>query len=181
MKTKLTIFIFTAGILLSGCGGGSSGNETNTNPSTPEEAATALENQTQNIGELSSTENLPPIPEKSTAKATVAGIDSNNDGTRDELENIAFQGLNTLEGVSTEAHDQVISIINMIQPLNPPVENSINEHDIYCSYRSLPEDVKKELPLSLLYSIVLDTQERKNAFNSSLAASTGSLEAESCE
>jgi hypothetical protein len=181
MKIKFTIFIFTAGILLSGCGGGSSGNETNTTPSTPEEAATALENQTQNIGELSSTVTLPPIPEKSIAKATVAGIDSDNDGTRDELENIAFQGLNTLEGVSAIAHDQVISIINMIQPQDPPVENSINEHDIYCSYKALPEDVKKELPLSLLYSMVLDTQERKNAFNSSLAASTGSLEAESCE
>ena len=180
MKIKFTIFIITAGILLSGCRDSSSANESPP-PASTSEVAASLENEIPNIGALSSNVNLPPIPEKMTANATIAGIDSNNNGTRDELENIVYQGLNTLDNINPEAYNKVISIINMIQPQDPFLENSINEHEIYCSYKSLPEDVKIELPLSLLYSIVLDTQERVNGFNNSLVASTGSLGAESCE
>lgn len=49
--------------------------------STPEEAALALELASQNTGYLSGAVNLPPVPDDSKAKATVAGVDSNRNGT----------------------------------------------------------------------------------------------------
>ncbi|MEA2017918.1 MAG: hypothetical protein U9N59_05675 [Campylobacterota bacterium] len=161
-----------------GCGGGS--DSTNTS-SSPEENAVALETQVQNIGTLSTETNVPDMPSEQDSKSTIRGIDSDNDGTRDDIEQLTYQSLNTMEGISSESYNKVISIMNMIQPKNPIVENSINKHEIYCTYRLLPDDIKKELPLDIIYSIVLNTQERKTAFTNSLEASIESLGAESCE
>ncbi len=146
-----------------------------------EDPAVLLENISNDAGGLSSSVELPAVPDNETAKLSITGIDYNNNGIRDELENITFQGLNTLPNINIDSYYQLLSIVDMIQPKSPIVENSINEHNIYCSYRLLSEGVKIELPLSLLYSIVLDTQERKNAFNSSLEESVVSLGEESCE
>ncbi|MCC4265422.1 hypothetical protein LL240_13310 [Oceanimonas baumannii] len=149
--------------------------------STPEEAALALELAMKNIGYLSGSVNLPPVPDDSKAIATVAGVDSNRNGTRDDLENIAYQAMNLQPGMNIDTYNQMISILNMIQPPSAPVENSINELAIYCAYQPVPDNVKRKLPLRFLYSIVLDTQARKHAFYSSLTPSARNLGAEACE
>jgi len=192
MRKKIVATSVVIGVMFMfiGCGGGSDGtiNSGGTNPnpspnpvSAPEDAATLLESESKNIGNLVNVVDLPVMPTREIAKSSVAGIDANNNGTRDELEHIVFQGLNILPNVGRESYNQTLVVINMLQPKEPPVENSINEHDIYCSHRLLLDEIKEELPLEFLYNIVLDTQERKNAFNSSLQASIVSLGAESCE
>lgn len=150
-------------------------------PMTPEEAGLALEKAMKNIGNLAKVVTLPPHPDKTQAIATVEGVDANKNGTRDDLEHIAYQGMNLQKGVNLDTYNHMISIINMIQPPSPAVENSISELAIYCAYQAVPKNVKRKMPLSFLYSIVLDTQARKTAHYRSLTRSTHNLRAESCE
>lgn len=65
------VVIGTFGILLAGCGGGSSG--TTTVPPTTTINGIAV----------------PPEPDATLNAATIAGVDSNNNGVRDDLERIA--------------------------------------------------------------------------------------------
>ena len=150
-------------------------------PMTPEEAALALDNALKKIGHLVNVVTLPPYPDEKQAVATVEGIDINNNGTRDDLEHIIYQGMNLLDGVTLDTYNHLISIINMIQPSDKAVENSISKVAIYCSYQALPENVKKEMPLGFVYMIVLDTQARKTAHYRSVMSAPRNLGPELCE
>lgn len=149
-------------------------------PMTPEQAGLALENAIKNIGYLAKVVDLPPLPDKTEAIKTVAGVDSNNNGTRDELEHITYQAIKLLHGVNIDTYNQMLSILNMIQPQNSAAESNISSLTIYCAYQSVPNNVKARLSLSFLYSIVLDTQPRKTAHYNSLAPSPHKLGPESC-
>lgn len=150
-------------------------------PMTPEEAGLALRKAIKNAGYLAKVVTLPPKPDRELAIATVEGIDTNNNGTRDDLEHITYQGLNMLKGVNVDTYNHMISIINMIQPSAQVVENSISQVAIYCAYRTLPENVKKEMPLGFVYMIVLDTQARKTAHYRSVISAPRNLGPELCE
>ncbi len=150
-------------------------------PMTPEEAGLALRKAIKNAGYLAKAVTLPPKPDRELAIVTVEGIDTNNNGTRDDLEHITYQGLNMLKGVNLDTYNQMISIINMIQPPAEAVENSINKVAIFCSYQALPENVKKTMPLRFVYMIVLDTQARKTAHYRSLISAPRNLGPELCE
>ncbi|MFH6954157.1 hypothetical protein ACHSBP_13790 [Pseudoalteromonas sp. XMcav1-K] len=149
-------------------------------PMTPEEAALALDNALKKIGHLVNVVTLPPYPDEKQAVATVEGIDINNNGTRDDLEHIIYQGMNLLDGVTLDTYNHMIYIINMIQPSDKAVENSISKVAIYCSYQALPENVKKEMPLGFVYMIVLDTQARKTAHYRSVMSAPRNLGPELC-
>ncbi|WP_394225847.1 PKD domain-containing protein [Pseudoalteromonas spongiae] len=150
-------------------------------PMTPEEAGLALRKAIKNAGYLAKFVTLPPKPDRDLAIATVEGIDTNNNGTRDDLEHITYQGLNMLKGVNLDTYNHMISVINMIQPSDKAVENSISKVDVFCSYQALPENVKKEMPLRFVYMIVLDTQARKTAHYDSLISAPRNLGPELCE
>jgi hypothetical protein len=184
INIKLFAFSITVLIAITGCSKvllKTNINNTATSGITTKEDAILLEHQSKNIGVLANKIDLPPVPEKNKAKRTVQGIDLNKNNTRDDLEQIAYQGLNLIDGVNIETYKQIISIMNMIQPKEPFIKNSINEHDIYCLYKKLPNKVKKELPLDFIYSVVLDTQKRRTTFKYSLTPSTVNLEAELCK
>jgi len=161
-----TVFMFI------GCGGG----EVKKNS---ESTAISLEKNLQKIGTLVHKVDLPPEP--SAPDHSIEGVDTNRNGARDDLEYITYQGLNSLDDITTSEYEKVLSVIKMIQPKNPPVANSINEHRIYCKYMELPKKIRDEMPLSFLYDIVLNTSERRTAFNASLQPSTVSSGAEICE
>ena len=163
----LTLFL---SLVVIGCGGGEVKTDVN-----------ILGTVISDIGVLSHKIDVPKMPDDEASKKTVTGVDKNNNSIRDDLEQIAYQSLNSIETINESSYNNVLSIMKMIQPKNPPVAKSINKHAIYCQYRLLPDDVKDELSLSFLYSIVLDSKDRKNAFNDSLEPSTSSLGAESCE
>ncbi len=150
-------------------------------PMTPEEAGLALRKAVKNAGYLAKVVTLPPKPDRELAIVTVEGIDTNNNGTRDDLEHITYQGLNMLKGVNLDTYNHMISIINMIQPPAEAVENSISKVAIFCSYQALPENVKKKMPLRFVYMIVLDTQARKTAHYDSLISAPRNVGPELCE
>ncbi len=169
----LSLAIITS-INFSGCGeSGSKINQTN--------KAASLAQEIQQLGKLSQEIDIPMMPLEEESKKTVKGVDLNKNGTRDDLEQITYQALNTLESINKESYDKVITVLNMIQPETTPVEDSIDKHKIYCTYRVLTENIKQELSLSFLYSLVLNTKERKTAFEKSLKPSVTSLGAETCE
>ncbi|MFH6954156.1 hypothetical protein ACHSBP_13785 [Pseudoalteromonas sp. XMcav1-K] len=149
-------------------------------PMTPEEAGLALRKALKDAGYLAKVVTLPPKPDREFAIVTIEGIDTNNNGTRDDLEHITYQGLNMLKGVNLGTYNHMISIINMIQPPAEAVENSINKVAIYCSYQALPENVKKKMPLRFVYMIVLDTQARKTAHYRSVMSAPRNLDPELC-
>lgn len=150
-------------------------------PMTPQELEIALKKVIKNIGNLAKVVELPPKPDRELAIATVEGIDTNNNGTRDDLERIAYQAMNLLDGVTLDTYNQMISIIDMIQPRADAVENNISKVAIYCSYQALPENVKKEMPLRFVYMLVLNTPARENAHYDSVISAPRNLGPELCE
>jgi hypothetical protein len=170
-KRKI-IFAICLTILFSGCGGGEKDKSVN---------STNLENSIKNIGTLSKLITVPNMPERSQVDATIEGVDKNRNLIRDDLENISYQGLKSMENIDESQYEQVLKIIKMLQPKNPPVEKSINEHDIYCQYLLLSDNVQEELSLDFLYGIVLNTPQRKEAFRKSLQLSTINSGVEKCE
>jgi hypothetical protein len=176
MKTIISILIIFSLLIFSGCN-----SYTSESIEEQQKFAEILKKESKNIGGLSNIVKLPIMPEEKIAKSNISGIDSNNNKIRDELEIIIFQGLNTLPNITIESYNEVLTIIKMIQPREISYKNSINKQKNYCSYKLLPNNIKKELPLELLYSIILDTSERKKIFTSSLETSTFNLEEEPCE
>jgi len=164
------------GISMAGCGGNSEPDE----PSSKESEKILTDNVKQ-VGSLSESIVLPQYVERAVAKEDVQGVDINGNGTRDDLEHVVFQGIDMIEGVSDNNYAELLSLVNMIQPVTPPVENSIDKHKIYCAYISLPSDIKDELALSLIYTMVLDTEERRSAFKGSVKQSFSNLGGEVCE
>ena len=150
-------------------------------PMTLEEAIVALKKVYKEIGNLAKVVELPPKPERELAIVTVEGIDTNNNGIRDDLEHITYQGMNLLDGVTLDTYNQMISIMNMIQPLAEAVKNSINKVAIFCSYQALPENVKKKMPLRFVYMLVLNTQARKTAHARSVISAPRNVGPELCE
>ncbi len=149
-------------------------------PMTEEEAAVALRKALKEIGNLAKKVALPPKPDRELAIATVEGIDTNNNGTRDDLERIAYQAMNLQDGVTLDTYNQMISIMNMIQPPAEAVKNSINKVAIFCSYQALPENVKEKMPLRFVYMLVLNTQARKTAHARSVISAPRNLGPELC-
>jgi hypothetical protein len=124
---------------------------------------------------------LPQIPSVELDSKTVLGVDSNNNGVRDITEIIIYQGLNLVVD-DKKIYYKMLQFIDMIEPSSEEViPNSKNKHKIYCSYKKLPLIVKKEFPLSLIYSFVLDTQKRKTIFYNSIKDKDYPRGEEKCE
>ena len=124
---------------------------------------------------------LPQMPNVKLDSKTVLGIDSNENGVRDVNEVIIYQGLNLLIG-DKKIYYKVLRLIDMIEPASEEIiPNSKDEHEIYCSYKKLPSIVQKELPLRLIYSVVLDTQKRKTVFYKSTKSTKYNHGKEECE
>ena len=85
-----------------------------------------------------------------------------------------------LPDITKEQYEQVLRLVQYVEPQDPPVGESIDEQAVYCMYSALPSEVKDELPLSQVYTIVLDTQERVDAFNASSVPAVANLGAEVC-
>jgi hypothetical protein len=68
---RIAIITMMCGLFLTGCGGGGGGDGGNTNSS-----------NTQTINGIA----VPPLPEPTRNNSTLAGIDTNNNGVRDDVE-----------------------------------------------------------------------------------------------
>jgi hypothetical protein len=123
---------------------------------------------------------IPPEPDESIDDATVEGVDTNNNGVRDYHEN-QFKVINIIPGATEKDYDDTVALIRMMQPRDPAVPNSINEHEIYCAYTNLSDRVRDRWPLNRFYSTVLNTEARKLSFRDSLEPSSVSLGEEICE
>lgn len=185
MKTFSLVMI---SLLLAACGG-SGNNKTASQPEvqspakTPEEIAATIEQAekmaVEDVGSLAGKVTLPDVPLIDTS--TVTGTDSNNNGVRDENEITIYKILNLIDSTDADSYGALLNIVSMMQPEIPVVAESIDERKIYCAYEALPEDIKNEFSLDSLGSMVLNTEERKNAFYQSLKQSSVSLGEERCD
>jgi len=191
MKIKNTYILLLA-LFLSSCGGSNSQSDDTQSTSventpivqtqtlTDEELAEQLREAMDNAGGLVNKVDRPIEPDRVIDSSTITGVDSNNNGTRDLIEIIAFQALNMIGGIEVGMYDETVAVMNMLQPQDPPIPNSINQIDVYCAFNELPAGVKRDLSFGLMKTVVLDTQARKVAYRASLEPSSVSLGEDEC-
>lgn len=185
MQNK-TIGLLLLSMALTGCKDGGNGDKNSNDVISAENVVTAEQYSQyidQRINSMSAISQLIEPPQEvdsSLDDATVSGIDSNNNGVRDNVEVGLYQALYLLPDITKEQYEQVLSLVQYVEPQDPPIAESIEEQTVYCMHSALPSEVKGELPLSQVYTIVLDTQERVDAFNASSVPVVANLGAEVC-
>lgn len=178
---KQLLAILVSALTLAGCGG-ESGNSTK--PSTIDSQAqyqSALSVALSKAGSMREVVTQPPAPDESIDLATVDGVDSNNNGYRDSNERLAWQALDIIPEATELDYQQLLSVMAKLEPSEPSVANSIDEHEIYCEYTALKTEIKDRLTLEMLYDAVLDTDLRRESFYESVKPMTSSLVAEVCQ
>jgi len=185
MNAKRYLPTLALSLIIVGCAGSNSpakdDGDNNDNPQlegTPGEVQAIVEGNS--IDPTLANLNLPSLPSVSDATGTVNGIDANGDGVRDELEVLVYQAIVLTDGSSTENYQAILDVLKMIQPVDPVVDNSIDEQTITCAYLDLPKSAVTNLSLDLLFDLVLDTPERIDAYESALVPAVNNLGAESC-
>jgi hypothetical protein len=107
-------------------------------------------------------ENLPADPGEA-GEATLAGIDTNENGVRDDLERAAALTASTEENFTA-----TIGLIEALQQTINPSTDGTNvdqvTHSVYCAMRNRPESAEDDLPEEVLRLLVFDTRERKEAY-----------------
>lgn len=179
-KTLVAAAITTA---IAGCGGEDSpSSSTSPTPSLTEAQYEEFVEESFTSSEtISSFTTQPAEVDESIDSATIEGVDSDGNGLRDKNERIVYQALMFATGVDSEAYTELLNLVSYMSPKPQPVANSIDQAKIYCDYTALPDGIKLELSLDILYSMVLDTTERISAFNASAIEQTSSLGEEVCQ
>lgn len=169
LSTGLALILLTS--LVSGCGGG--GKSEAVKEPTQAEVQEILAKQ------ITVASSLPAAPDATASKASVAGVDTNSNGVRDDVEittaQVLFDGPG---GISAADYNQVLDIIKYIQPSE--TTKTIDQRNFYCQYRALPEAVRSRLSMQMLINMVTDTRTRKQAYQSQSINTSGSLGAEYC-
>lgn len=142
------------------------------NSKTPIVIDTTLDNLT-NPAKVGIT--LPPEPTDEQAKATLVGVDNNNNQVRDDIEHTIYQAVSLSDPpITANEYEQALDLIRYIQPSNDP-NQSIDQHTFYCKYVALSSTFKNELSMGFLEYLMTDTKERGEAYYNKLirSSSTG--------
>jgi hypothetical protein len=166
---------------MSACGSGSDGSPPQEPAKTQEEIFLTINEAEEKYGSLNHIVDIPSKPNRGDDTATILGIDANSNGVRDIHERIIYKSLTLIDSSDASSYNSVLNIIKMIQPKDPAEENSIDEHEIYCTYEALSDDIKNEFSLDFLTEMVIDTEMRRNAFYQSIKPSSVSLGEEICD
>lgn len=143
------------------------------NSKTPIVIDTTLDNLT-NPAKVGIT--LPPEPTDEQAKATLVGVDNNNNQVRDDIEYTIYQSVSLSDPpITANEYQQALDLIKYIQPNNDQTQ-SINEEEFYCKYIALPKKIQDEIDMSGFEYMVTDTEERYKAYRQKLIPSTSTKE-----
>lgn len=151
-KFLLPLYVFIM-IGLSACGGGGSGGDGGSaggeSGGEPQDSAPVWQ------------QNLPDDP-GSAATETLAGVDANANGIRDDLERDA-----ALTASSEENFKATVALIQVLQQTIDPSTNAENVAQVaqseYCAMKNRSESANDDLPEEILRVLVFDTEERKAA------------------
>ncbi|GHU30224.1 hypothetical protein AGMMS50256_16740 [Betaproteobacteria bacterium] len=107
---------------------------------------------------------MPPDPGSEAAKATLAGVDTNTNGIRDDLERLAARTATTEENFNA-----TISLIKTLQRTIDPSTNSENvaevAQSVFCAMKKRSASTAdKDLSEEVLRLLVFNTVERKKAY-----------------
>ena len=119
-KTIQTRLLFAAFLVLSGCGGGSSGGDSATSQPAPSPTAALSSGGVAADVTTINGVSVPPDP-GATAKASLAGVDTNGNGVRDEVEREIAAYL----GSAPAKHAAALGFARKLQmPLAAPISTS---------------------------------------------------------
>lgn len=138
----LAAIVATCGLLLASCGGGSSGSSATT------------------INGIS----VPPEPDATLNNATLAGVDSNNNGVRDDVERVIAAAVTT----STAFEQSLALSVNMSLLSTATSELPKNELDmifknIMCHDYSVYKESGNSIE-SVIKNSMINSEARKSAF-----------------
>jgi hypothetical protein len=103
---------------------------------------------------------LPPDPGP-TAQIPLAGIDSNSNGVRDEVER-AISALTRSDSSFEKANAVARELQTPLAPSGTNVDRGILSKNVYCLDRTRTSAEKALLPLLVIESLVFDTQARRD-------------------
>jgi hypothetical protein len=178
---KLLLIHILGLIILSACGGGSSTGGSGSSTAT----ATATEATKENLliamaPKTSSIALLPPAPDIQAAKSSIAGVDTNTNGVRDDIEILLAKATMHEAGAASSADfSKLLDIVKLIQPSE--ATKTIDIKKFYCMYQSMPSSIKGKISASMLITLVTDTTKRKKMYAEQSINTSGSLGAEICE
>lgn len=153
--------------LIAACSGGGSSSADGQKPAAGTEPTTPSQPADEVINGIK----VPPLPDPKINDATQAGVDSNSNGIRDDVERI----LVTEFGANKAEYDQAVIFAKAEQNLIVKQdEESINTyiHAVYCETDLLDSGDRAD---KLTYAL-LNTEGRGNAYGNLLAGRGGSLE-----
>jgi hypothetical protein len=175
-SAALIAILGACGLFLASCGGsgGGSSGVTKTSEATKADLLIAISPPTSLITPL------PPAPEFQNARASVAGVDVNANGVRDDIEiSLAKTALHDGGTASSSDFSKLLEVVKIIQPSE--TSKTLDHRKFYCAYRSMPNAVKERVSAAMMIALVTDTAARKKAYAEQSTNTSGSLGAESCE
>ena len=122
----------------------------------------------------------PPEPEPMEDSKVLSGIDTNNNNIPDRTDRVVWQSLGDTGNVSISDFNKIEKIAQLISLKPNAKQNSINQNDIYCLYNSLNSDIQDSLPIDVIFESLLNTSERKKAFDAAATPVNASLGKEFC-
>lgn len=122
---------------------------------------------------------LPPPPDPVAAKKSIAGVDVNENGVRDDLE-LSLAEI-TLYAKGRVTHADFYQLLEVVKFLHPSEKvKVINLSRFYCDYRMLDAGIQKRISESMMINLVTNSIARKNAFFRQLANAADVMDAGNC-
>lgn len=150
--------------LIAACSGGSNSSADEKKPPTGTEPTTP----SQPVNDIINGIKVPPLPDPKINDATQAGVDSNSNGIRDDVERLLVKEF----GANKDKYDQAVKFAVSEQNLIVKQdEASINEYINAVSCSTLEADEADKMTYTLL-----NTTGRANAYGNLLAGRGGSME-----
>jgi len=194
LRLKRLLIPIMLGLALSACGGedsggGSSGGGSNSVSGGDDSATNVLDSQALKVALAEAAKaydtqlaaiapSLPPAPETQVAKATVAGVDINSNGVRDDIERALAQGVAMIPSATASDYLKLLDVVKYLQPSE--TEKTIDHKIYYCLYTGLPQKIQEKISSNLLRSMVIDTKDRAKIFVRQSINTSGNLGAEIC-
>lgn len=147
-KNFLLVCIVVLPILLSACGGGSSSS------------STPAANSASTINGIT----VPPAPDSVANNATLAGVDSNNNGVRDDVERLI-----AITNSSTSQQRKTTSRISAAMKAQIALTATIQNSSDYRKYECNVTDLGAEDGV-VLHHAIFNTKERRELYKNSLPA-----------
>jgi hypothetical protein len=160
MKKEILAVCAVLMIGISACGGGGGGDDGDSQEPAPSDPAPSTPSYQQN---------LPPDP-GGAATATLAGVDTNANGIRDDLERDAAMTAST-----EDSFNATVSLIKTLQQTIDPSTSEANvaqvAQSVFCAMEKRSASAANDdLPEDVLRALVFDTKERKEAYRAYIRA-----------